>query len=68
MIRYLLFGRGAISRRLRFDGWSVRLQWRPRDLWVGVYWVTDGHCLDAWVCLLPCLPVHVSAWWHDPGQ
>jgi hypothetical protein len=68
MIKGLLFGFGETTRRLVLDGWSCRVEWKLRDMWVGLYWATEGHCLDAWVCLLPCVPIHVSMWWHDPRQ
>lgn len=68
MIKQLLFGVGPTTDRTEFDGWSVRWECKVRDMWIGIYWVTEGYCLDAWICLLPCLPIHVSAWWHDPKQ
>jgi hypothetical protein len=57
--------------RLRLEG--VGFEWEPRDLWIGVYWrgkrltVAETDCAkvvnvrlyDLWVCLLPCLPLHV---------
>jgi len=40
----------------------VRLEWKPEDLWVGVFWRRSGRRTDVWVCLLPCLPIHIE--WH----
>jgi len=51
----------------------VRLEWQPRDLWIGAYWERrwarpeDGppqdrqryRVYDLWVCALPCLPLHL---------
>ena len=68
MIKSILFGRGEITRRLKFDGWNCQLQFRPRDLWIGLYYVTEGHCVDAWICLVPCVPIHLSWWYHDSEQ
>ena len=46
---------------------KIRLQFEPRDLWVGVYW--NKHLfgwtditVHVYVCILPCLPIHI--WWH----
>ena len=42
-------------------GINARLEFKPQDLWVGVYWKDKDGWFDLWVCVLPCLPVHV--WW-----
>jgi len=41
------------KRKLRF---YLSLEWKPQDLWIGIY-VKPGH---AWLCLLPCLPLHLE--------
>ena len=54
---------------------SVRLEFKLADMWVGAFWRRsteegieegDKHAtivnrprLDVWVCLLPCLPIHI---------
>ena len=43
--------------------WRAALEFKPRDLWVGAYWKRIGNCIDLWICLLPCLPIHVSWRW-----
>lgn len=49
----------------------IRLEWEPRDLWVGAFWnlvpgkrnpitnrlETESH---VYICLIPTLPIHVS--------
>jgi hypothetical protein len=48
--------------------WRIALEFKPADLWRGVYCRrADGYCgmetvwlCDVWVCLLPTLPIHVS--------
>lgn len=39
---------------------STRLEFKLQDLWVGAYWDTSATGWDLWVCLLPCLPIHVT--------
>lgn len=68
MIRYLMFGRGPIARRLLLVNWYVCLEWKLQDMWVGAFWKRQGHVFDAWICLLPCLPIHVCLIYHDPEQ
>jgi hypothetical protein len=51
-----------------------RIEWKPEDLWIGVYWERkpetawgkryDGEwlatTLHVWVCILPMLPIHLK--------
>lgn len=67
-MRRLIFGSGPIAQRLVFSGWHCQLEFKLADLWIGAFWKTSGHCFDLWVCLMPCLPIHFSAWWRDPQQ
>lgn len=47
---------------------KAKLEWQPRDLWVGIYWravalktVTwEYRALHVWVCILPCIPIHLT--------
>lgn len=39
--------------------WHLRLEWKLADFWIGCFWKSeDGH-FDLWICLLPCLPLHL---------
>ncbi len=39
--------------------WFWRVEWKPQDCWVGVFWKRSyPWALDVWVCLLPMLPLH----------
>lgn len=57
----------STKTRTRRNGtrWSVRLEAKPADLWMGAFWSsTTGPTgrwaiLDVWVCLVPMLPVHL---------
>lgn len=44
------------------------IEFKIQDLWIGAFWKRIGNCVDVWVCLVPCVPIHVSWWWHDPAQ
>ena len=41
------------------SGWHCRLEFKLEDMWVGAFWKNGGIDFDLWVCLLPCLPIHV---------
>jgi hypothetical protein len=43
-------------------------EFKLQDCWIGAFWKRQGNCVDLWLCLLPCVPLHVSWWWHDPNQ
>lgn len=51
-----------------YFSWRVALEWKLEDCWVGVFWKrgviqgdhVDGKTLDIWICLLPCLPIHLT--------
>lgn len=48
--------------------WQLSLEFKAQDMWLGAYWkLTEEtldfalvRTLDVWVCLLPCLPVHLQ--------
>jgi hypothetical protein len=48
----------------------IALEWKLADMWVGLFWqrkpanyhIIDGRVredLHVWVCLVPCLPIHI---------
>lgn len=49
--------------------WQVQLEWKLQDFWIGAFWKNMSvysskrkkniNRLDVWVCLLPCLPIHI---------
>ena len=41
------------------SGWRVRVEWKIQDAWIGVFWKSVGGCVDLWICLLPCIPIHI---------
>ena len=43
---------------------SYRLEFNIADAWIGAYWsgrslVGNNAGWDLWICLLPCLPLHI---------
>lgn len=53
------------SRFSAFKGmtrhWFARVERKPQDCWVGVFWKRDyPWSLDVWVCLVPMLPLHLG--------
>lgn len=41
---------------------AVSLEVKAADLWIGAYYRREPNGWSVWVCLLPCLPIHLSAW------
>ena len=37
----------------------IRLEFKPQDCWIGLYWKSNILYCHVWICLLPMLPVHV---------
>ena len=50
-----------IGKAIRRGNWTARLEFEPRDVWVGVFWkriVAGGEDgLAFYVCILPMLPL-----------
>ena len=50
------------------DDWSLTLEFKLPDFWIGAFWKREEYdfCgqwrrrFDLWVCLLPCLPLHLK--------
>jgi hypothetical protein len=50
----------------------IRLEWKPEDLWVGLYWrYGDGRSVSCehniWLCIVPTLPIHIT-YWHEAEE
>lgn len=46
---------------------TIKFEFEPRDLWIGVYWDTHYQCvgevcgiINIWICLIPCFPIHIT--------
>lgn len=46
---------------------TVALEFKLQDLWVGAFWHRKRSILGSeqhiWICLLPCLPIHIMWSW-----
>jgi hypothetical protein len=49
---------------------KVRLEFKPQDLWIGVYWKKTNRKvyidrwtwtweLNIWICVIPTVPIHI---------
>lgn len=58
------------------SGWKIRLEFKLQDLWIGAFWRSERHVskevplvvvrtFELWLCLVPCLPVHVTRIWLE---
>ncbi len=60
---------------MKITNLRARFEWKLADLWIGLFWKVEpirlpcqsaggpAHVVslvDVWVCLLPCMPFHVS--------
>lgn len=41
------------------EGMTVQIEWKPQDMWVGVFWKRRVISTDVWICLVPCFPIHI---------
>lgn len=54
----------------------IRLEFKPADCWIGVYALPQVSGWEAWVCLVPMLPLHIRCmrraririWRRDRGD
>ncbi len=55
-----------VRRRLRnFEFYNIQLEWKPQDMWIGLFWKRTGGTIDAWLCIVPMLPIHASWRWSQ---
>lgn len=39
---------------------KIKLEFKLADAWIGAFWARKDNVLHVWICLLPCLPIHVQ--------
>jgi hypothetical protein len=47
-------------KRLLNRYWSVSVERKFQDLWIGIYWRADDLTIDVWICFVPCFPLHIT--------
>jgi hypothetical protein len=59
-----IFKRRNITRWRHCGRFMWRLEFKVQDLWIGAFWNNgrDDDLVDLWICVLPCLPIHLG-WW-----
>lgn len=39
---------------------KIHVEWKVEDLWIGAFWKRSGNVLHLWICVLPCIPIHMQ--------
>jgi hypothetical protein len=39
---------------------KMQIEFKLADMWVGAFWQRRGNTLHIWICILPCLPLHLQ--------
>lgn len=39
---------------------KIKIQWEPRDLWMGCFWRRTDSCLHLYICIVPTLPLYIT--------
>lgn len=56
--------------------WKVQLEFKPQDLWIGVFWKKGGERgfdedhINVWICIIPMIPIHLRRYrkYFMPGE
>lgn len=48
--------------------WRIKLEFKKHDCWLGCYWTMHHRDLHIYICLIPCLPIHIIKFNHDKGD
>lgn len=51
----------------RSHKFSISLQFKKEDVWVGLFWRREHSGVLAWICFLPCLPIRLHLNWSYGG-
>lgn len=49
-----------ILAQCRIGKHRLGLEFKLADLWVGSFYARKGDTLHVWICVLPCLPLHLE--------
>jgi len=58
-VTYLL---QCFGLRHHYHEWT--LHWKPRYVWIGLYWKRYPKALDLHLCLLPCFAMRFYVQWY----
>jgi hypothetical protein len=39
---------------------KVQLELKLADCWIGAFWKRDASILHIWLCVIPCIPLHIQ--------
>ena len=39
---------------------KTQTKFKKEDTWLGVFWQNREYEFHAWICIIPCLPIHIS--------
>ena len=39
---------------------DIKIEWKVQDLWIGAYWENRDYIFHLWICLVPCVPIHIK--------
>ena len=42
--------------------YHLQINWMPTHCFIGAEWMRGDNCFDIWICLLPCISIHISRW------
>lgn len=60
---------------MTYRNFTIKLELKWQDCWLGFFWKRTSKCSfdnsgklwfkqDIWICLLPCLPIHICYFWR----
>lgn len=58
---------GKDQNNLR-QSWRLGIEFKKQDCWMGVFWQTQHRDLHIYICILPCLPIHIIRFNHDQKE
>jgi hypothetical protein len=55
---------------MKLSNWFITLEWKPQDLWIGIYFTKKfpdktekyEYRFHLWICIIPCIPIHITCW------
>ena len=38
---------------------KIQIEYKLQDCWIGFYWQFQWGYYHLWICLIPCIPIHL---------